>query len=355
MSDEVYRKLQEFLDRFPIGFPKTESGVEIRILKSLFSEDEAGIVVNLDMLPQEPSAICGKVGMDENRVSGMLEAMSQKGLIFRTRRSGKTLYNAAPFMIGLYEYSVERMDKELAELYAEYYETAFMDEMGASNVPGFKVIPIAQGLSADTVLYPSSTIKQQILKARKIAVAECICRKEARLTGHECDHPTETCLSFGIAAEYYIENKAGREITAQQAIEILEESDRSGLVHAGVNTKHLSNICNCCPCCCASMKGMVQRGHNKEKYMNALFEAIIDPDECTSCELCLERCPVTALKVEDTAVVDRDKCLGCGLCSSACTTGAISIKLRTDREEPFERVLDLGMAIMKGKQSNRPA
>ena len=37
----IYRKLQEHLDKMPIGFPATESGVEIRILKHLFTPDEA--------------------------------------------------------------------------------------------------------------------------------------------------------------------------------------------------------------------------------------------------------------------------------------------------------------------------
>lgn len=96
-------------------------------------------------------------------------------------------------------------------------------------------------------------------------MAECICRKEAELTGSACDHPRETCLGFGAAAEYYIENGIGREIDAEQAIRILEECDRSGLVHAGVNTRHLSNLCNCCPCCCASMKGITKLGMDKRK------------------------------------------------------------------------------------------
>ena len=42
--------------------------------------------------------------------------------------------------------------------------------------------------------------------ARRIAVADCVCRKETRLLDHGCDYPRETCLSFGVAAEYYIEN-----------------------------------------------------------------------------------------------------------------------------------------------------
>jgi Pyruvate/2-oxoacid:ferredoxin oxidoreductase delta subunit len=282
-----------------------------------------------------------------------LDAMSRKGLVFRSRRGEKTLYNTAPFMIGLYEYSVDVMDEELASLYREYYETAYLGEMAASGVPGFRVFPIGESVKADMVLYPLLDLVEEVRAARVISVADCVCRKEARLTGGGCDHPMETCLSFGVAAEYYIENGIGREISAPEAIAILEEADGSGLVHAGVNTNHLSNICNCCPCCCASMKGMVQEGLDKHYFMNALFEAVVDEDACTACGDCEGRCPVGAIVVGDTAQVERGRCLGCGLCAGICPSEAIVVSLREDREDPYDRVLNMGMAIMEGKKKRK--
>ena len=353
MSDAAYVKLREFMDQFPLGFPQTPSGVEIEILKKLFTEDEAKIAVLLTMLPEDASQITERTGLAEKGLEEKLESMSRKGLIFRIRRQGRATYRCAPFMIGLYEYSVKKIDKELATLFKKYYEAAYLNEMGASNVPGFKVLPIDENIQADTVLFPYHRLKESIKSARKIAVADCVCRKESRLTGEGCNHPIETCLSFGAAAEYYIENGMGREITADEAIKIIEEADRSGLVHAGANAKHLSNICNCCPCCCASMKGITQRGHLKQKYLNALFEAMIDEAACTSCELCLDRCPVGAITLEETARVDRGKCLGCGLCASDCPSEAITLHLREDREEPFEKAFDLGIAILEGKEKSR--
>lgn len=355
MPDDVYARLREFLDRFPLGFPETPSGVEIRILKRLFTEDEAETAMLLTPLPEEVESIAARHGLQPYELGERLEAMAGKGLVFRVVREGETLYNAAPFMIGLYEYSVNRIDADLASLYREYYETAYMEEMGASDVPGFRVFPIAEEVRADFVLYPFLNLIEEVKRARRISVADCICRKEARLTGGGCDHPLETCLSFGAAAEYYIENGLGREITAEEAIKILEVADRSGLVHAGVNTRHLSNICNCCPCCCASMKGIVQRGHDKHKYMNALFEAVVAEDKCTGCGDCAERCPVGAVTVEEVASVDRERCLGCGLCAGSCPSGAIAVELREDREEPYGRVLEMAAAILEGKKRSREA
>jgi electron transport complex protein RnfB len=350
MPDPAYRRLQEFLDVFPLGFPETDSGVELKILERLFSVEEAETAVLLTPFPEEAWRVAERVGLDAGELEERLESMSRKGLVFRVRREGGTLYNAAPFMIGLYEYSVKKIDKELAALYQEYYEAAYMDEMAASNVPGFKVIPVAEHIEADFVLFPYANLVGDIRAASRISVTECICRKEARLAGKGCDHPMETCLSFGAAAEYYIENGIGREITADEAVEIVFEADRAGLVHAGTNTLHLSNLCNCCGCCCASMKGITTRGHDRHRYLNALFEAVVDPDECTACEECTGRCPVSAITVEESALVDRRLCLGCGLCASACPAGAVTMLIREDREEPFDRVLNLGIAIMEGKK-----
>lgn len=62
--------------------------------------------------------------------------------------------------------------------------------------------------------------------------------------------------------------------------------------------------------------------------------------------------PVRAINLGDIAVVSRDKCLGCGLCANACSEEAITIHLREDREEPFNRVTEMGMAILEGKKKS---
>ncbi|MGD0210993.1 MAG: 4Fe-4S binding protein [Desulfomonilia bacterium] len=349
MSDNTYQRLCAFLDQFPLGFPKTDSGLEITILKRLFTEDEAQTVTLLTPFPEEASQTASRMNLDEAVLKDKLESLADKGLIFRIRRGDKTLYNAVPFMIGLYEYSVQDIDAELAALYKDYYEQAYQAEMAASDVPGFKVIPIGHTIDEEMVLIPSCRLEEEVRKARVISVAPCICRKEAVLTGKGCDKPEETCLHFGAAAEYYIENRIGRQIGADEALAIIEKADRAGLVHAGVNTQHLSNLCNCCPCCCASMKGITQKGMDKHGFLNALFMAVIDPDLCTGCGICVDRCPIEAMSVDDYATTDMRKCLGCGLCSTTCPVDAITMHLRQDREEPFDTVIDMGLAILRGK------
>ena len=353
MTVKSYEKLRTFLDQFPIGFRKTQSGVELHILERLFTEEEANLAIYLTIRPERARTIARRTGKKLDEIEPKLESMARKGLIFRVHRDNQVLYNAAPFMIGLYEYSVKKIDKELAQLFKQYYQEAGLEEIGASDVPGFKVIPLEETIQAGTALYPYQMLEKSIKKARIISVTDCMCRKEARLLGEGCNHPLETCISFGVAAEYYIENGMGRKITAEEAIDIIKKADESGLVHAGANSKHLSNICNCCPCCCASMRGMTQYGQDKQKFMNAIFESVIDKDNCVECGNCVERCPVKAISLNETAIVDRNLCLGCGLCASACPEEAISLKLRDDRSEPFDRVLDMGTAILDGKRQNK--
>ncbi|KKK42933.1 MAG: CoB--CoM heterodisulfide reductase iron-sulfur subunit A [Candidatus Lokiarchaeum sp. GC14_75] len=340
MSDESYVKLREYINENSIGFPETSSNVGFKILKKLFSEEEAEIILKLKPSRHRETAdqVAKRTGLDKSTIEKELELLSKKGLLFRIRRGNTTIYNLAPFMIGLYEYSVDIVDEDLAKLYREYFDTTYIYELAKFNVPGFKVIPIEETIENDTVLLPYQKIKESIKNARVISVAECICRKEARLvqSAHKNDHPIESCLSFGAAAEYYIENGIGREITADEAIKILEEADEAGLVHAGANKTHLSNICNCCPCCCGLMRGITHFGLDKHKFMNAIFESIIDKDLCIACNACVDRCPVGAISIEeDFAVVDRNKCLGCGLCHRSCPEEAIILQLREDRMEPF--------------------
>ncbi|MCF8111977.1 MAG: 4Fe-4S binding protein [Desulfobacteraceae bacterium] len=350
MTDNVYFKLREFLDMFPLGYPETESGVEIEILKKLYTPEEAEIAINLSIRPEPANVIADRTGQPPAELEASLEAMAKKGLVFRSERQGNVLYNAVPFMIGLYEYSINKIDKELAALFRQYYDEAYQAEMGMSNIPGFKVTPIQEHIASDITLYPYHKVEEDIRSARVIGVANCVCRTEARLLGHGCDKPMETCLSFGTAAEYYIHSGLGREISADEAVQILKTADDAGLVHAGANAQHLSNICNCCPCCCASMKGIVEKGHDKQKYMNALFEPLVDEELCTACEQCVHRCPVGAINVDDIAEVDRSLCLGCGLCASGCDSEAITMTLRQDRQEPYKNARELFTDILKRKK-----
>ncbi len=54
--------------------------------------------------------------------------------------------------------------------------------------------------------------------------------------------------------------------------------------------------------------------------------AEVNSDKCTGCGLCVDVCPVEAIKVEDdVAVVNTDECTDCGACVDECPNEAISL------------------------------
>jgi electron transport complex protein RnfB len=120
MSEDVYERLREFMDTLPAGYPTTPTGVEIKILKKLFSPEEAELTMKLKNEPEEISVIKARVGMDVAELAPKLEEMAQKGLIFRVRKGKKELYQAFQFVVGIYEFQLKNLDKEFCEMFEEY-------------------------------------------------------------------------------------------------------------------------------------------------------------------------------------------------------------------------------------------
>jgi len=81
MADDIYRKVQQQLDQYSIGFPETESGVEIEILKLLFTEDEAEMFNKMHGELETPQSVADRIGRPEEDVAQDLERLAQKGLL----------------------------------------------------------------------------------------------------------------------------------------------------------------------------------------------------------------------------------------------------------------------------------
>ncbi|MHA1269248.1 MAG: 4Fe-4S binding protein [Candidatus Helarchaeota archaeon] len=78
-----------------------------------------------------------------------------------------------------------------------------------------------------------------------------------------------------------------------------------------------------------------------------LIKAIIDPDRCSKCGLCVEICPYNALTFGDNGipVVNEIICKGCGTCVSICRSE--SVTLRYYRNKGFEEYIDGVFQIKK--------
>ncbi len=324
---DIYEKLRERLDMFPQGFPKTESGVEMEILQGLFTEEQARIALSLRPYPEPPSAVAERMGRDEKEMGEKLYDMSRGGLILRGRVSeDEVFYFLAPWVVGIWEFQLKNLNSENIKLYEKYHNEAMVPEHKNSKTAGFRVIPVEQEIQDDSEVETFEKVSEIIESSTRFAVADCICRKEAEMFGHACNRLMEGCMMFDMAADYYIENEFGREITKEEARQTLAKAEEDGLVHHSSN--HLGQkifICNCCGCCCKAL-AHVTKHNNPDAIAKSNYYAVVDEDSCSACETCVDRCQVSAIQMEnDVAVINKAACIGCGLCVSTCPTQAISM------------------------------
>ena len=333
MKKDTYERLRIHLDSLPVGYPSTESGVELRILRRLFTEDEAEMACNLSMKPERPEVIAERIGDDPERVGKMLHDMSRKGLIFRIARDGVVRYGAAMFVIGIYEYNLNNVDGELAREIEEFLDQGFSWELMRGETPQLRTIPVEASLDASVNVPPYDSIRKIVDRQSVIALADCICRKEQAMLGHACDHPREACLLFESAARYYIENGIAREISKEKAFEVLRANEEAGLVPNAANAQDVGAVCSCCGCCCGVLRNLKKQPH-PAALIKSNYVAEIDTGACTACETCVTRCQMDAVRVENTAVIDPNRCIGCGLCVSTCPAQAIRMKEKADAYVP---------------------
>ena len=229
--NDIYRQLAEHLDRLPSGFPATESGVELRILKRLFSEEEATIAMALSMVPETPEQIANKLKRDQGELATLLQTMSKKGLIFRLSKGGVTKYSAAQFVVGIWEYHVNDLSEELIRDMNEYIPHLAKKSWIKHETKQLRVVPVSKSVSADMEVMPYEQAEMIIDEQSKIVVAPCICRKEHEMVGEGCGKTMEACLVFGTGAYYYEENGLGRTISQDEAKEILAQGLEAGGGH----------------------------------------------------------------------------------------------------------------------------
>ena len=252
MAEDIYQRLARHLDSLPGGFPPTESGVELRILRRLFTPDEAEFALHLALIPEEPRVIAHRAKISKDEAARRLEEMAVKGLIFRMEMPGKPpLYQALQYIIGIWEFHVNSLDEGLAHDMEEYLPTLSAQ---AWKIPQLRTIPVDRSIDAQMEVLSYEKAEEMVRKQKKFAVAPCICRREKKMIGEGCDKPEETCLVFGMAATYYEKNGIGRAIDLQETLNILKLADEAGLVLQPSNTQDIINICCCCGCCCGVLR-----------------------------------------------------------------------------------------------------
>lgn len=334
MNTSIYEKLREQLDQYSVGFPATQSGIEMKILKKLFTVEEAGLFLDMTMMLETAESVAARTGRNTEVVSLMLANMAKKGLLFRQRKDNEEKYAAVAFVIGSYEFQLKNMDRDLAEMVEAYFQEGFFDFAPGKNIAPLRTIPVQQSIQVEWPVAPYMQAREIIKTKEKIALADCICRVQQKLIDHACDKPMEVCLLFGSLADYYVENNLARYISQEEALEVLDISEQAGLVNQPANMINPGGMCNCCGDCCGLLRALNKMPKPAQLVFNHYY-VTVDPDLCTACETCLTRCQMAAITINDNqvAVVNTDRCVGCGLCVTTCPTEAIALTPKPQEQQ----------------------
>ncbi len=327
MIDPAYDKLASILDSLPNAFPRTESNIELQLLQKVFSLKEAEIASNLTGEYEPIDVIAERTGLPGRSLQKELFLMAKKWMVLMEKENGEMYFRIAPFIVGIYEGHLERMDHEFSHLFEHYMLEAGKDIMKYD--PGVhRAIP-SVSLAKNEWILPYDDVLAIIDKAKIYRVRDCICRVQQGLIGKGCDAPRHNCLML---SPYDRPPKPG-DLTRDEVIGILNEAEEIGLVHSvGNHQADLTYICNCCGCCCGVLRGITEYGL-EHSVAHANYFAVIDPDECNGCGTCVDRCQVNAITLPDNiAEIIIEKCIGCGLCVSGCPDNVAKLVRKPEDE-----------------------
>lgn len=330
---DIYNRLQQKLDTMSSGFPATESGIEIEILRDLFSEQAAEIFLQMQEKPEKIESAHARIGGDLEELARQINEMSHQGLLRRDRKGDSYYYSAVPFVVGIFEHQLNRISEDLAKKFEKYFEEAFGKTIQAHGTPVMRTIPVNQKIDLQWPVAPFDDASQIIDNQKVIALAPCICRTTTAKADKGCDNPLETCLIFGSYAEYYVDNGMGRYIAKEEAKEVIKKSEEAGLVLQPFNAQAAGGLCSCCGCCCGILRS-IKLQPSPAEAVKSNYYAVVDENSCNGCEICLERCQVEAITIDEDglAQIDLNRCIGCGLCVTTCATEAIELVRKGEDE-----------------------
>jgi electron transport complex protein RnfB len=326
MSEDVYRKLQQRLDQYSMGFPATESGIEIKILRYLFSEKDAALFLALSQALETPEAVAERLGGPAAEVAGHLEDMALRGLLFRLEKKGAVKYGAIPFVHGLFEFQVKNLSKDLALMMEQYEKEGFDRALQGSGGYFLRTIPIQRAVDTTQHIAAYEDAVEMLRQKDLIVITDCICRKRTEVLDQSCGKPLEACFMFGSMGQYYLDRNMGRKLDVEEAIAILTRCQEAGLVTQPATSQNPSGMCNCCGDCCGVLRA-IRRHPKPAEIIFSNYYALVEGEECLGCAVCLDRCQMQALSLNDEglAQVDPDRCIGCGLCVTTCPSGAMKL------------------------------
>ncbi|PKN68965.1 MAG: 4Fe-4S ferredoxin [Deltaproteobacteria bacterium HGW-Deltaproteobacteria-12] len=352
MEMDVFQKLRRQLDNYAFGYPQTKSGVEMEILKLMFTEEEAVIFTSMTAELEEPAAAAARIGKPVEEIAGRLEDMAVKGLLFRRRTGDVVEYCTNPYLHGLYEFQIPRLGKKLVKLTGQYINEVYKHNMAQGMRPFIRTIPIEDSIEKENYVTPYEDARKILQEADLIVVTKCACRQGLSLFGMDCGQPQEVCFMFGPMGQYYIDNGWGRKVEVEEATRILEMANKSGLITQAATSKKPFDMCNCCVDCCGFLRA-VSKTENPAELVFSNYLVAVDRDKCNGCGACEKRCGMKAISMSEAdgkADLNLHRCIGCGLCVTTCPVKARSLEPKKGKPGiPYEDTAEQFKQIVQGR------
>ncbi len=354
MESQVYKDMLDVMIKRGGPYAGMDIPAFYEMVQELFLPEEAELNNALSRNPVTAAEIAREKGRSEEEVTVLLENMANKGLCVTFLSEGKRYYQGASFMPGIFEFqfmggkATER-DKKTARLIHAYKE-AYNAAKGEQRItfPLTRVISVDRKINVRNAVHTYDQVATYINKYDPICVGSCYCRHAAKLRGEDVhDMPIEVCMWFGKRGEFASERLGGRKVSKEEAMKILDKAEEAGLVHMSRNTtEEIEFLCNCDRWHCGVIQSVLKQP-KPGLVFNSGFQPQFDPERCTGCEICVDRCPPGALKMgeKNVPVVNLDRCFGCAMCAAGCEQEAIVMEPKTGFPEPPKTMKDLATAL----------
>ena len=285
-----------------------ENAPEYYALECVVSDEQADVALQLGLRKERTTEyVAQKCGKSLEETREILMELAQIGVCkVYHNEAGEEVFLVQIFAPGILEMMVNNDEQvkahpQIGKAFEEY--TRLRISGIAPNLPMgtgmMRVIPIETAISADTQSVPYERLSYYLDKYDTFSVSDCSCRKSRRILGQGCGHlEHEMCIQMGTGAEYYIRTGRARQITRQEAEEILRKAEENGLMHQIPNIEGLGEsaaICNCCSCSCFAMR--VATMFRSPDAIRSNYVSQVDKEKCVACGQCVENCPTNALRL----------------------------------------------------------
>ncbi len=286
-----------------------ENAPEYYSLAGILTDDEADVAIAAGLRKERTAEwLAKKVGKPVDEVEKIAKHLAWIG-VFRCTKNEKTgvdEYFMQIFAPGIMEMLVNNQElldthPEVGRAFEEYTRIRMqtMSPLIPSGYGLMRVVPVESAIKDIPNVHDFEKLSYYLSKYDTFCVSPCSCRASRTSINDGCGHlADEQCIQMGKGAEHYIRTGRARQITREEALEIIHRAEENGLMHDIPNIEEAGEsaaICNCCACACFGLRVGLMFGARDAIRSN--FVAEVDEAKCVACAQCVEVCPANALRL----------------------------------------------------------